>query len=360
MSPEHEWHELDGAVLETYRGVASDIALEMRDGCVGFLFGAGLSHGEPSGLPLGGELARRLLRRAYKGDGAAVSPEPALDQLADTMPFEAIMRVTLERVPSEESLLSFLKVHLKYASPQINDGHRAILRMHGAVRQRFPAKLFTTNFDLLLEAAFRGAAGGAGAAVTVAECRYRERLREAERMRAIAVVHLHGALADEVSEARDIWRMEEERVSGENPLLRALHSQLEQNIFVFVGCSLSDVDLRRSYFAVTKFLREREEGKKTYIVSPVKSELERIAATEAWRQRGAVLVPVTATRFLVDLADVVCNPDASLHKLTVMDFVNDEAPRVEGGVKALAAAFPDISEGQFYEYLYHMIRGGRR
>jgi len=346
------WYEPTDAELTTYGQAVSDIAEAMREGSVGFLFGAGLSNEEPSGLPLGDELARQLLRRACKGPEAIADPDPKIDVLAEKMPFEAIMRFALERLPDEIALLSFLKERLAYDSPIINNGHRALLRMHSTGLSVFPRCLFTTNFDLLLEKAFGGTTGEQVGAIPVVETGFRERMKEAERKRAIAVIHLHGTLADRTVEARDIWQPEAATASGDSALMHEFHTELDKRLFVFVGCSLSDIDLRRTYFHVVRYLQQKGEKKLTYIVDPVKSDLELKAAVDIWRCRDATLLPVTAGRFLNDLADAFCNPNAAFLKQAVLDVMRDQAPKVEKGVNSLCEAFPDISAEQFYEYLY--------
>lgn len=361
LAAQQEWYKPNSTELEPYRQAVGEIAEAMHEKGVGFLFGAGLSHESPSDLPLGAELARRLLRRAYKGvtDEDVLTADSEIDGLVGRLPFEAIMRAAFKQLPDQQTLLAFLKKQLRYGARCINDGHRALLRMYAAEQQRFPKRLFTTNFDLLLEDAFAGAKEGQLGAVTVVEAAYRERMKQAEQTGAIAVIHLHGALANEVNNVKDVWDPEHKLVRTDSPLLRAFHSELDQNIFVFVGCSLSDVDLRRTYSHVVEYLQGKGDEKRTYIVEPVKSSRELRVATALWDYRGATLLPVTAGGFLKDLADEFCNPDAAFQKRAVLDEMGGEAPKVEEGVRDLCNAFPDISPEQLYEYLYFRVKRKR-
>jgi hypothetical protein len=362
MGTDPQFYDPVGSVGEDYLGYVREITGKMWNGEAGFLFGAGLSAGEPSGLPLADELAKRLLRRAFKGsdsDATILTPDPELDAMVGKVPFEAILSTALGKLPNADTLLSFLKAQLRFDSPEINAGHQALLKIRNFAPNRFPLKLFTTNFDLLLEYAFRSEAefkanAGQVGPITVVKSRF-ERLAKATREKRLAIVHLHGALALEVDEAKDIWQAEDELVLGRDPLLVEFTSQLSQNIFVMVGCSLSDLDLRRSYSEVSSFLDGRSKEKKTYIVSPVKTEREYSVAKEAWSHRRAVFVPVTATRFLEDLAEVFTHPDTAGFRQTV----KDAWPKAENAVKEFCRLLPGIREDTIYEYLYHQIRRGK-
>jgi hypothetical protein len=119
MGTDPQFYDPVGTTREDYLGHVREIAGKMRNGEAGFLFGAGLSAGEPSGLPLADELAKRLLRRAFKGsnsDATILTPDPELDAMVGKVPFEAILSTALGKLPNADTLLSFLKAQLRFDS----------------------------------------------------------------------------------------------------------------------------------------------------------------------------------------------------------------------------------------------------
>src|SRR6266511_282573 len=164
------------------------IARALVDRHAGFLFGAGMSAPAPSNVPTGKSLASKLLSRFF--ENRSVSPEQ-LQHLAETVPFECIAQA-VENLPGKKraDLTAYLTELMFESDPPINESHKKFLSVYNWGGEPRLRRIYTTNFDKLLEKAF------AVRGVTVTE-RNANEIDTIEAQDRVPVLHLHGVLDEE-------------------------------------------------------------------------------------------------------------------------------------------------------------------
>ena len=285
------------------------IAMALTERRADFLFGAGMSVQPPSSVPAGRELAVKLLEE-YLPDGVDdAKPEDAkcptcgtktgtqprkfqLEGLATALPFECIAEA-IENGPGRkrDDLTKYLRQLLLKPEFEINQAHHEFLTVFswdGRARLR---RVFTTNFDPLIERAL----GGCAVRVTERNANEIDTIQERKQ---VPVLHLHGVLDEE-------YQITESDVFGEG--FKNLHLRLrtaldESDAFVFVGYSMSDPDFRRLYLKHRDDLKFRKERMKdAYVVSPAKDDYSYVLAKAVWKSRWVIFLPLDAESFFAGL-----------------------------------------------------------
>lgn len=260
------------------------IARALVDRRCELLFGAGMSVGPPSNVPAGRKLGLMMLERFFP----AGTPADRLEDLVNTVPFECIAQA-VESLPGKKrnDLTPFLREKLVEADPPLNPAHDAFLSVFDWDGKRRLRRIYTTNFDKLLEKAL----SGRGVTVTERNAHEIDEISDEK----VPVLHLHGTLDD------DRYQITESDLFSDQ--FRKLHSRFETRLreadaFVFVGYSMSDPDFRHIYMRYQNDIRSRVEDKKdSYVVSPTATQEEYELGKAIWSSRGAIWLPLDAASF---------------------------------------------------------------
>ena len=245
-----------------------------------FFCGAGISHGVegergfPGGQELAGDMAEKLLGRTVRDD------EPLdLKQIAQ----EVIWADNDRRSRLNEYLLKV------FADPTIKP-----LRAHKALAA-LECNVITTNYDTLIEDAFKQAEKRCGTVV---------RENNLTRMQEVNVVKIHGCVTDVdniVIAEEDYYRW----LTSDSEMKTLVRLWFFQRPIVFIGFSLSDPNFRQLYYD----LRLRFGGalKVAYAVFKEKSDNYDMRFIE---KQGIKIIEQDATVFLEDLVEQVVLPRA--------------------------------------------------
>ena len=114
-----------------------------------FLFGAGMS--KASGLPLARDLAIMMVGELLNGKRPRKPWPNNLAKLADTYPAEAIAEAYVKVTDKPHLKAGLVAEELGQGSGEIHDGHHALEHL---ASQGYIDRVYTTNFDTLIEDAF--------------------------------------------------------------------------------------------------------------------------------------------------------------------------------------------------------------
>lgn len=293
------------------------IADALLDERADFLLGAGMS--KDSGVPIGSELAAQLLRRFFPASGHNPPSEAELKSLSTSLPFEAIVQaIEAGAGKRRDDLTAYLRSILVQTSFDLSEAHHDLLAISAWDGRPKLTRLFTTNFDLLLDKAFGDRAVAITEDTTI-------KIAQAQRNAQLPIIYLHGRVdvgQYQITES-DIFE------SG----FKALHNQFrsalnEADAFVFVGYSMSDPDFRQLYLDYRDDIALRGKNDKlTYVVSPSRDQYYFALSKHVWRSRGAVWLPLTAGQFFRKLRETLEHSFDSNAKTTIMKKYNlaDEA-----------------------------------
>jgi hypothetical protein len=190
-------------------------------------------------------------------------------KLAGEFPLEAIAEA-IENMPGlgRKDLTTKLEAALFENVTQVtkSKGHELFLSICYWDRKPTLKRIFTTNFDNVLEDALQGKGQG----ITVSNY---PKLRDAERDGKIPIIHLHATLDDEKNYQITETNIFDTSYRATTGLFRA--ALAEADAFVFVGYSMGDPDFRTLYMHFREEIRIRDPGKgredkTTYLVGPVK------------------------------------------------------------------------------------------
>lgn len=325
------------------------IADQLLSNRAGFLFGAGMSI--PSGGIPATELAFELvLGSLYKHASKPLNPstEESLRKVAQKFPLEAVAQGAVASLPfSDDELEQLLRtVTFKGETPEIHSGHRLLASIVAKVRLRL---LFTTNWDNLL----KDALGDSGAVIT--EQKFRDLDRKLDQGKT-AVIHLHGTFEDSpLIKERDL-------MDADRPLFQVFVGELLSKVFVFVGYSLGDPNIRSLYHKIDQILQRKSEklGKTTYVISPPASEADLKLSTAVWRSRHAKYIPLGAEQFFLKLHDQLTTHSLSALKDRLRTRLNVSLEDLQVKLDEIVSVFPQFENPeQVLLYLDAITRGGR-
>jgi hypothetical protein len=283
----NERRELDVA----FERIAEAILQERAD----FLLGAGMS--KESGVPVGCELAVQLLRRFFPSTGSDAPTDEQLKSLSVSLPFEAIVKaIELGAGKGRDDLTLYLRGILVDSAFNPSQAHHDLVAISAWDGSPKLSRLFTTNFDPLLDKSF------GDRAIPITEANTRE-IAVAQGNGQIPIIYLHGRLDG------GQYQITESDVFGTR--FKAVDSQFrsalnEADAFVFVGYSMNDPDFRRIYMDFREDIEVRgANDKKTYVVSLAGDPNYFALSKHIWLSRGAVFLPMTAGEFFQNLRQVL-------------------------------------------------------
>jgi hypothetical protein len=223
-----------------------------------------------SGMPLAAKLSEALLSEMFL-------PHEKLDRtLISAYPVDAVAEAYVKKV-DEASLYAIIT--RTYDRPAtLHEGHHALQYL---ADQGFVGRVYTTNFDTLLERAF----SERGFTITDANL---DSLLTIEDENRIPILHLHGA----VGRAPKI--IESELFELDTPLGRLLTADMSIYWFAWVGYSMTDMDIRHLFFATRRALRLQKAAKAPFVIYPLTSptpEMEWRVADQLWRARDCHFIP---------------------------------------------------------------------
>jgi len=259
-----------------------------------FLFGAGMSH--TAGVPNGKELAKKLLIDIFFPRDTNPPPLAEIEKLLDRYPFEAVAGAVETALEGRKNLTTALTdILLKDSNsnsynPQ--QEHQDFVSICNAYGGRLAPKVFTTNFEFLIE----NELGDRGCTITEKNISSIDKFSKEGK---IPVIHLHGTLGgDYYITEKDVFK--EPQQSG---VLSEFYSALSKSdVFVFVGYSMNDPDLRWILKNYRELLEQREECEKlTYFVSPAINEYDFRLGKKIWEERKVRWIPESAEQFFIRL-----------------------------------------------------------
>jgi NAD-dependent SIR2 family protein deacetylase len=330
---------LDLSGLTTVRDALKQIGDELARRDVGFLFGAGMSH--DSGVPLASRVSDHLLRETFTAFANAAPDTQA--EVAAKLPFEVIAATVEQRHGRHRTgLVELVGERLDLGSRSPNAGHSALSSI--CARTRLPL-VFTTNWDLLIEREL----GKGFRCLTITEDNAHD-ISDNDPTK-LKVVHLHG-LMDGAMKAT------EDDVLDDSVLLAMLSAHMLTQVFIIVGHSMSDFDLRSIFLRVRQTLKQKRNlGKETYVVAPVWSEAELEVATAAWATRGCTLIPLTATQFMVLLDQQLSKQEAERRKRLAAQVADIMTPdELDFKVRSMTAVFEPLTEDAVVGFLEATLR----
>jgi NAD-dependent SIR2 family protein deacetylase len=335
-----------------YQEAYASIAEHLRKGDVRFLIGAGMSR--DGGIDLGGGLAKRMLRRAALGPREVDNAHPTLDKVATSYPFEAIAEYLGKKL-GNEAFVKWLceKKQGGFDNAKPKDPHKYLYELWASLGPKFLPMVFTTNFDALIEDEF-----GSDAMCVTSE--NMSALAEAKQGNKLAVVHLHGC----VKFPKSIVFGEEKQTTLEGPVFDQFRASLATEVFVLIGYSLSDTNLRHVFFNVQRVAKTREGlTKRTFAAAPAGGSLEDPAsevtiAKEIWLQRGVDYLAVSAAEFF----ERVSADSGELAFMRMRDVVADALKKspdtLNKMLESAAKPFEVIEPRDLLEYAYCAVAPG--
>jgi hypothetical protein len=235
-----------------------------------FLFGAGMS--AKSGMPVASKLSETLLTDMFL-------PHSGLAALVNLYPVDAIAEAYAKK--TDEASLFRMVTTIYDRKVDLHEGHLALQYL---ADQGFIERVYTTNFDTLLEKAF----SERGSTITDSNI---DHLRTAEDENRVPVLHLHGAvgLAPKI--------VESEMFELDTALGRLLTADMTIYWFAWVGYSMTDMDIRHLFFATRRAMQLQRAGKSPFVIYPLSTidkELEWRVADQLWRARSCLFIPGAA------------------------------------------------------------------
>jgi hypothetical protein len=243
-----------------------------------FFCGAGISRGVEGerGFPGGWELAREMAEKLL---GRTVRDDESLTQIAQ----EVIWDDNGSRNRLNEYLLQV------FDNPAIKP-----LRAHKALAA-LECNVITTNYDTLIEDAFKQAEKRCGTVV---------RENDLTRMQDVNVVKIHGCVTDVdniIIAEEDYYRW----LTSDSEMKTLVRLWFFQRPIVFIGFGLSDPNFRQLYYDLR--LRFGEALRVAYAVFKEESDLYDMRFI---KRQNIKIIERDATAFLEDLMDRVMLPQA--------------------------------------------------
>jgi hypothetical protein len=277
-----------------------------------------------SGLPLASQLATRLLHELVSG--ASSSATDVEQRIVATYPLDAIAQTYRDR--TDPSSLADIVTEIYGDTPvNLHAGHVALQFL---ADQKLLNKVYTTNFDRLLEAAF----STRGETVTDQNI---DDLHGFLANNQVPVLHLHGAAR------ADPRIIESETFELNTPLATMLAADMTTNWFVWVGYSLSDGSIRALFYATAKLLSRYKAVKRSYVMyplSPEDPELEWSLADALWTARNCTYIPGSAEIVLPALAGLVIQSEGRVLAERIVVARGGDA----GDPKQIQAVWDDAAE----------------
>jgi hypothetical protein len=285
-----EWvDKLPVTVRGDARSKLRDLARITIDRRVQFLCGAGMSKG--SGVPLSADLSLRMMTRLLVGDDqvidAATKKFPAI---AAKYAVETIAEAYKKRYGATELNLLIDSI-VTAGEPKPHAGHVALefLANNGHLK-----KVYTTNFDRLIESGLGERAKTISD--TDSDLEAYATIQRSSRG-SLPVLHLHGVAGG------DPLFLESNTYELNRPIAKLMIADMVTDTFVWVGYSLTDLDIRGIFLALRDMLAHHGRVKRPFVIHPLlteadSQEYEWQLANKVWDARGCEFIPGTAEDFL--------------------------------------------------------------
>lgn len=326
------------------RNNIAHIASEIIRGNIGFLCGAGMSMGQSGGIS-GSELAFQLIKAAFFPTETEIKKNTDLykqiQAVVGKYPLEAVAEACVEILPQKfTGVMQLIKSKILPVNAKPHDGHKALAALSKAYNIQ---KIFTTNYDSLIEKEF---SEGAEQIFNLEDLQNLERILGENKA---AIIHLHGSFEnDPIITEFDLMASQLEK-----PIFQFFLSELLNKVFVFIGYSLNDSNIRTIYFKAKNMINARKAtDKNNYVVYPVYDETERKVAANIWKNRGAVLIPLDAEKFLVMLHKRAVENALHEWKVDIGLRLGLSIETLDSKVDMILRMFPDFGEtNQVLRYL---------
>jgi hypothetical protein len=336
-----------------YAAEIERIAGGLLRGEIGFLFGAGMSIG--SGISSGPEMAKKMLRFAVLGETKTTQPVPDIDEIATKYPFEAVSELC-RTAGLFRDLSKWLKEYGGFKDPKQTKAHDDLKELYTFLIHHFPQILFTTNFDTLIEDALGREKGGENSLPITSE--NLSDFHTARQEKKIAVIHLHGCIEYPGS----LISGEERQAIAEGMLFDLFRSELAKQVFVFVGYSLSDTNLRSLFFDIQRVSKTRQGlDKRMYAVSPAKGDLsdphsEASIAKKIWDLRDVTHLALRADEFFESLLQATVDFTVYKAKEYVSEKLRIDGESLQKMAQSLAEQVKYVIKWQdIILYLYYTL-----
>jgi hypothetical protein len=276
------WQDgLPGAARQRAMAALRELVGEIIQQRVHFLCGAGMS--KSSSVPLAGELTARMVRQILFGNENSDQDKTAVEQVASKYSLETAAEA-FRKTKGPTELNALIERSVAKGTGKEHAGHRALdyLASNGFIK-----KVYTTNFDKLIET------GLGGKAVTITDLDSDlERLRQITTAQSelVPVLHLHGVGGGEC------LIVEAETFALDRPLARLMMADMVTHSFVWVGYSMSDLDVRHIFLEIRSLLARHKREKRPFVVLPLTTSgttqaYEWRVADEIWSARGCRFIP---------------------------------------------------------------------
>lgn len=264
------------------------LAADLLDRRVEFLCGAGMS--KAAGGPLAEDLVIAMASEILDGPPARKPYPDHLIEISKLYPLEAVAEAYL----GEHDYPRLKRLLAQFLGPIKGKRHAGHEALEYFATQRLINKVYTTNFDTLVEEGL----GGKG--TTIVDANVND-IREEQEAGQTPVLHLHGTIE------RDFLISESSTYSLDTPLSTIMRADMTTHTFVWVGYSLSDVDLRTIYLSLRDMLTKSKLAKRPFVVHPLSTntEIEWRLARAVWHARGGTFIPGKAEHFLPALQSQV-------------------------------------------------------
>ncbi len=320
------------------------IAKEIIAENIGILCGAGMSMGRSGGIS-GSELSFQLIKEVFFPTEKEIKEDTDLykeiSAVVSKYPLEAIAEACTVKLPTRfDGVKKILKDKVLPAGSLPHDGHTALAAIAQACKIQ---KIFTTNYDDLIEKPFNK---GAEPIFDLMDLRNLQRILSENK---VAIIHLHGAFdKDPIFTEFDLMASQLNK-----PIFQFFLSELLNKIFIFIGYSLNDSNIRTIYFKAKETINARKEtDKNNYVVYPVYDKTERKIAIHIWKNRGAELIPLDAEIFLVMLHKRVAEDALDDWKKDIGLRLGLSVETLDSKVEMILGMFPDFGDtAQVLRYL---------
>lgn len=310
---------------ETLKAHIRTIAQRLWEGNCRFVFGAGLPWSE-AGLPSSNQLTASILQELVSRGKAVWAKSLLADDGSLNAPIPlGIAAEFLEGSNHQQDLLHLLESQLRKPNP--TGKSYMLLRQLAQKKAKDGSHLlqfmYTTNYDQSIEQALDDLE-----VLSVSNSNARDIPRRPEQEYRCVVVHLHGKLSDRredwfVTDSDELHEITDE---VQNTILQIrFRDDLATKHLVFVGYSLSDINVKFLHYLVDKYSDSSQLDH--YAVLPGPSSREMTAAKSAewrlyqeiWQQRKVEFIDLRAEDFfenlVIQLETVEC--DALIEDLAV-------------------------------------------
>lgn len=243
-----------------------------------------------SGIPLSQQLAVKMAKRLLIGSEEAAE-DTSITAAASKFTIETIAEAYVNEFGPTE-LNGLIQRTVGGPIGRTHAGHRALEFL---ASESLIDRVYTTNFDNLLEDGL----GGRGTTITDSDqdLSLLHRINKGEVGSKVPVLHLHGVAG------KECLFLESNTYELDRPLAKLMIADMVTHSFVWVGYSLSDLDVRRLFLGLRFMLAKHQRENRPFVVYPLTEdpgaeEREWELSDAIWKSRGCHYLPGSAEIFL--------------------------------------------------------------